>query len=568
MRFDRRTVLGGAVAGTAIGAVAGGSARATSTIVGGGDDARRAIANLEDYADQHRGDWGIPGMIVSLASRDGLSAQIYSGLADLEAETPVGADHLFHVGSITKMMTALTLWSQIDEGKLAPTQTLAELMPEIEVEADAPITLQHLLDHTSGLPRDTSPYLAGGLRTGFTPGSHWAYCNLGYKLAGMIAARTDGTSFPECVERRLLRPLGMNGSEGAIRTKDRMRHAKGYEPERIDRPSMRPGPMAPAAWVDYDGASGCVAATAEDMSRFLRFLIDLSDGKGGQVFSDNAAEAFLANPADAPGGGGRVAYGNGLAHLVSDERKFLQHTGGMVSFTSALLVDREAGVASFASANIHFGTTHRPRNVTRHGCALLRAAQTGGKLPSGPGTKPLVSRPERYVGSFTAEDGEVVSFTEDKGRLEISFRGETSELQRVGSISVCDVALFRDTGVAAVIRDGKVKAIWAGSKEFLRDPSAGYTHSTDAVKALEGTYVGESRWDVPTKIYARGKNLFATGGNYANPLTPLSNGDWVSGDPSKTSDFVRFDGVVNGRPQRMGGSGDDQIRRAEYDADD
>ena len=556
--LNRRTVLGGAL----IGAAAAGSARAKTAVDGGDRKTRRAMSALEDYVEQHRGDWAIPGMIVSLATRDGLSGQIYSGLADADAQIPVGADHLFHIGSITKMIAALTVWSQIDEGKLSPDQTLAELMPEINVHSSAPITLRHLLNHTSGLPRDASPFLAGGLRSGFAPGSHWSYCNLGYRLLGMITARTDESVFSECAERRVLRPLGMNRSAGAIRTAERARHARGYEPLRIDRPSMRPGPMFAAPWVDYDGAAGCVAATAEDMSRFLRFLIDLADGKGGPVLSDTAARAFLADPADAPGWAEGVTYGNGIAQMDVDGRKFLHHTGGMVSFTSSLHVDREAGVAAFASANVHYATTHRPRNITSYACKLLGAAATEEDAPAPPGTKPVVEAPERFLGTFTAEDGEVIEFSVEDDRLYMSVGGDIGEVQQVAGLGVCDLDGFRETGLAPEMDGDAIKAIWAGSKEYLRDPSKGFLKSVAAVKALEGNYMGDSRGGVPSRVYARGDKLFVTFANYDDMLTQLANGDWISGDADKTSDWARFDGVVDGRPQRVSWTGETQTRRA------
>jgi CubicO group peptidase (beta-lactamase class C family) len=75
---------------------------------------------LRDYIEQHRTAWGLPGMTVALVTRDGYEAILTSGFADIERNIPVGPDHLFQIGSISKMFTALAAWSLIDEGRLSP----------------------------------------------------------------------------------------------------------------------------------------------------------------------------------------------------------------------------------------------------------------------------------------------------------------------------------------------------------------------------------------------------------------------------------------------------------------
>ena len=135
--------------------------------------------------------------------------------------------------------------------------------------------------------------LDDGLWTLFEPGTDWEYCNLGYRILGKIAGEAHGGRFSDCVSARVLNPLGMMQSKGAMHGRDRALYAQGYEPARMDRPVMHPGPMVEAPWVDYDGGAGCVASTASDMALFLRFLIGLADGKGGPVLSDRAAAGFV-----------------------------------------------------------------------------------------------------------------------------------------------------------------------------------------------------------------------------------------------------------------------------------
>lgn len=553
MQVNRRTVLGG---GTII---AGLSASASAaTIKSGGDRAQsKALSRLADYVDQHRTDWSIPGMTACMVDSDGFSGVVNAGMADADRKVKVGPDHLFQVGSITKMMTALAAWSLIEEGKLSPEMRLAELMPELSVRDGDAITLKNLLDHTSGLPRGAPVIVDGGLWSGFEPGSQWAYCNLGYKLAGLIVAKTDGRLFPESVEARVLRPLGMNDSVGAMREVDRDRYARGYQPAMLDRPAMRPSPRSAAPWVNYDGASGCVGATASDMTLFLKFLIELSNGKGGAVFTDDTAKRFLGDPADAPGWSEGTKYGNGIAHISQDERAYLHHTGGMVSFSSSLHVDRSAGVAAFASGNVHYATNYRPRDITLFACQLLQSAQDDTTSPEPKPTRPIVKEPELLAGVFTAENGDAFEIIAQDKQVKMIRDGQSSKMQLIGNNHfACENEGFATTGLQFDLEDKKVIRAWAGNVEYLADSAIGYMPTPSAaLRALEGRYENDDRWSLPIRVFARGDKLVMKNANYVSTLTQLDNGDWRPGDKEWWPDWVRFDGVLDGKAHRLLASG-------------
>ncbi|WP_425409409.1 serine hydrolase domain-containing protein [Hyphococcus sp.] len=561
MQINRRTVLGGGAIFTGVSA----SASATVTAKGGEKKHTKALSALAGYVDQHRTDWGLPGMTVSVVDDSGFSGFVMSGLADIDRNIAVGPDHLFQVGSITKMMTALAAWSLIDEGKLSPDTRLSDLLPELSVRGGETITVKHLLDHTSGLPRGAPIILDGGLWTGSEPGAHWAYCNLGYKLAGMIVAKADGRLFPEAVEARVLRPLGMNNSIGALRAVDRNRYAQGYQPALLDRPAMRPGERREAPWVDYDGASGCVGATASDMALFLKFLIGVSKGKGGPVFSDEAAARFLADPADAPGWASDAKYGNGVAQITADDRAYLHHTGGMVSFSSSLHLDREAGVAAFASANVHYATNYRPRDVTLHACQLLQAAQDNAPAPApAPApTRPIVNQPARYNSTFTSQQGDRFDIISDGDQLKLQRQETTTKMQMIGDEHfACEDEKFHITGLQFEFENDKPIRAWAGGVEYLTDPATGYMPPPEPeLRALEGRYDRDDRWALPIRIFARGDKLVMKNANYVSTLTQLDNGDWRASEHEWWPDWVRFDGLINGKTERLLISGVPYLRR-------
>lgn len=494
------------------------------------------------YMEQHRADWGLPGMTLCLADTSGFTMTIASGLADVDKKHPVDSRQLFQVGSISKMMTALTLWSLIDEGKLTPDARVVDLLPGLVIRDGSAITVQHLLNHTSGMPGGPPLFYERGLWSGSTPGQHWTYSNTGYSIAGMIAARVGGAPFPELVERRVLRPIGMKSSVGGLFARDRLRHAQGYQPTYLDRVSPRPTALSTAPWVDSDSAAGCVAATTDDMALFLCFLLQLSRGRGAPVFSDRTARRFLADPAEGWGPGAR--YGNGIARITVDGRKLLHHTGGMVGFSSALHVDPAAGVAAFASSNVSYLLGYRPRDVTIQALRLMRAK--GGEAPAAAPTRAVVENPERYVGSYAAADGAGFAIARDGAALVLKRGGATSVFQPAGDLFATDDPLF-PVGLVFNVDGETATRAFAGDKEYRRDGKGPFAPKPPLRLArLAGRYDNDDPWQGSVFIVARDEALYL---NNTDRLTEISENVYRLGGEDWSPERVEFSGFIDGRPE-------------------
>lgn len=512
---------------------------------------------LRDYVNQHIAAWGLPGMTVAVVTRDGYEGFVQAGYADLEQNIPVGPDHLFQVGSISKMFTALSVWSLIEEGRLSPDVKVLDALKGLKIRGGEDIRLQNLLNHTAGLPADSAIFTEDGLWTGFTPGAEWSYSNAGYVLAGMISTEADGRLFPDMLQARVLDKLGMNATKSAMRVADRPLYAQGYEPALTDRLNPVPSRMTPTPWVDSDSPAGCVASTPGDMAIFLRFLLDLAEGKGGPVLSDATAKRFLADPAEGWGKGEH--YGNGIARVSVDGRDYLHHTGGMISFCSSLHIDPEAGVAAFASTNVHYALDYRPKKVTIQACELARAMKEGIEAPAPKPPRDALETPEQYTGTFTSADGDRFGITVVDGALRLQKNGRDSALQKVADTLFAttdpDHAV---TGVVIETENGKAVRAWCGEAEYLVDPSVGYKPpAPEELRILAGRYDNDDRWEGPLYVYARGGKLLI--GNIME-LTPLDDGLWRYGDEN-SPERVRFDGVINGVPQRLMFSGTPHVRR-------
>lgn len=554
MELDRRTFMGGAaLAAGWLAACQQSSGAPAPPSVSAGD----ALQPLRDYMEQQRAAWGLPGMTLAVVTRDGFEGVVTSGTADLEQKIPVGPQHLFQIGSISKMFTALSAWSLIDEGRLSPDVKVLEALKGLEIRGGDSIRLQDLLNHTSGLPADSAIFVEGGLWTGFAPGSNWSYSNCGYELAGKIVSAVDGRSFPDMLKARILDKLGMVNTVAAIRVTDRLRYAQGYEPALTDRLNPIPTRMTPSAWVDSDSPAGCIASTPGDMAKFLHFLLDLADGKGGPVFSDEAAMRFLANPA--AGWGEGAHYGNGIARITVNGRNYLHHTGGMISFCSSLHVDPQAGVAAFASANVHYALDYRPSQVTIYACELMRARAEDAAPPTPGPPRMMLEEPEQYAGTFIAADGDRFEVAAVDGVLRLRNKGRTSPIQQVAeNLFATEDIDHAITGIVIETENGKPVRAWCGEREFLVDPSIGYRPpAPEALRALAGRYDNDDRWGGPLYVYVRDNKVLI--GNVME-LTRLDGNLWRYGDET-SPERVRFDSHINGVPQRLLFSGTPYVRR-------
>jgi D-alanyl-D-alanine carboxypeptidase len=567
MALDRRAVLGLALASAGLATAAEAGEAPASSVEVSGDGAHRyaqAIADIQRYGEQHRAANALPGLTLTLVGPDGFTGYLRFGYANVDTRDPVRADHLFQIGSISKSFAALCIWRLIEAGKFGLDTDVQTLLPEVPLPGGTRITVQSLLNHSSGLPDDAPVFPRGGdqrLWRGYETGTHWSYSNLGYQLLGQIVARQHGRPYAEVVRTEILEPLGMKDTRGAILTRDRARYAGGYSPFYEDRAYPQGGRLTPGHWTNMLEASGCVASSAADMGIYARYLIAAGAGQGAPLLSDAAAKRFCSPTIDAPdwpGAGSK--YANGLAVVQIGGRPLLHHTGGMLIFNSAIHVDPVAGVAAFASTNVG-DIPYRPRGLTAYACERLRAVVEGTPAP----------RPGPLTPAFNPADDRRGVYSNRVGRfLEI-------QITATGLVAVVDdrpipleaggddVLIAKDPAATADAfvfrRKGHlVERVWWGETQFIRvGAGVAWTPPTSAaVKALTGRYECDDPWRGGFTILAQGETLYAEG---ADPLVPLPGGGYRVGDKDWSPDRIAFDAVEDGCPQRAVASGADYLRR-------
>jgi CubicO group peptidase (beta-lactamase class C family) len=150
------------------------------------------------------------------------------GMADLEHDVRNTPETIFEAGSVSKQFTAAAVLLLAREGKLSLDDQVRKYIPEVP-DYGVPLTVRHMLNHTSGLrdwgsvagiggwPRTTRAYTHAHVleivskqrALNFTPGSRYSYSNTGYNLSAMLVARLSGMSFSEFSQKRIFGPVGM-----------------------------------------------------------------------------------------------------------------------------------------------------------------------------------------------------------------------------------------------------------------------------------------------------------------------------------------------------------------------
>ncbi len=196
------------------------------------------------------------------------------GLADHATKAPHGPDSRFGVGSITKQLTAATVLQLAGEGQLQLEDPLERWFPEARGRE---ITIEHLLGHRSGLPRDVPLGDSSDLReiareilaqpAAFSAGERVEYSNSGYGMLAAVVEQVTGSPFEQVVSERLLKPLGLRSS--GFRTGPApIRPTPGYDPGFGPSRAQETPAIAPRRSL---GASGLVT-TSGDLVRWLGAL--------------------------------------------------------------------------------------------------------------------------------------------------------------------------------------------------------------------------------------------------------------------------------------------------------
>lgn len=198
------------------------------------DGARLAMSTVAEILSKAVEDGVAAGLAVAWLRGDGSARTAAGGTLGAGDDAPMRADSVFWIASMSKAVTATAALQLVEQGKLELDAPVGRLLPALadplvitgfDAEgraqtrpARSPITLRHLLGHTSGLGYDfcsdvlmrnqTSPAPVGDPVLLFDPGEGWQY-GVGLDWTGQLVEAASGAPFADFVRANITGPLGM-----------------------------------------------------------------------------------------------------------------------------------------------------------------------------------------------------------------------------------------------------------------------------------------------------------------------------------------------------------------------
>jgi CubicO group peptidase (beta-lactamase class C family) len=171
-----------------------------------------------------------PGVAMAVIHNGEIVYERGYGMANLEHNVPITPETVFRIGSTSKQFTAACVAILSLQGKLSLDDDIRKYLPELPAY-DKPITVRHLVHHTSGIrdylglaylsgksgddfytPEETVDMVARQRGLNFTPGDEHLYSNSGYFLLGVIVSRVSGKSLDAFAQEHIFQPLGMKNT--------------------------------------------------------------------------------------------------------------------------------------------------------------------------------------------------------------------------------------------------------------------------------------------------------------------------------------------------------------------
>lgn len=238
----------------------------------------------------------LPGVAIGVVADQELVWARGFGFADTASKTAITPHTRFRMASHSKLFTATAVMQLREEGKIRLDDPVSAHLPWFTVkpaEPDAPpITIEELLTHSSGLPREAGAHwttfdfpsgdalraLIPERQAPFAPEVRWKYSNLAYAIAGMVVEQASGLRWADYVQRNIFDPLGMSASS-VDKNVDGL--AVGYGRRRPD------GTRAINPFIDARAMAAAtgLTSTVDDMARFVSAQFRKGRRGGAQILS-------------------------------------------------------------------------------------------------------------------------------------------------------------------------------------------------------------------------------------------------------------------------------------------
>ena len=270
------------------------------------------------------------------------------GMANFEWNVPVTPETRFRLGSITKQFTAMAVLLLEQQGKLKVSDPVCQYV-EACPEAWQPLSLHHLLTHTSGIPNFTGfpDYRPTMMKPSppaetlkrfrdrpleFAPGSKFSYSNSGYVLLGYIIEKVSGGPYSAFLRQNVFTPLGMADTGYDDTVSLLARRAAGYDRSLTG--------LVNTDYLDMSipHAAGALYSTTPDLMKWDEAL------KAGKLLTPENHKRYITPVLD------RYAYGWFVS--TKDGATQISHSGGINGFATMIVRVPAEGLLVVTLSNV------------------------------------------------------------------------------------------------------------------------------------------------------------------------------------------------------------------------
>ncbi|HEV2853045.1 MAG TPA: serine hydrolase domain-containing protein [Thermoanaerobaculia bacterium] len=459
------------------------------------DLARSVDAVFAEYAKP-----GSPGCSLAVVQNGRIVYEKGYGLASIEHGVPIDPKRtVFDIGSTSKQITAASILLLAQDGKLSLDDAVRKHVPELP-DYGTPVTIRHLLHHTSGIRDYINLMAMGGINfedwatdgdalaaiarqktLDFKPGSEHSYSNSGYFLLSQIVERVSGKKMREFAQERIFGPLGMTNTQILDD------HTK-VIPHRAS--SYGPGPEGGFAIVMSNWeqtGDGAVQTTVEDLAKWDQNFYDPKVG-GAWLVEQLQTKGKLND-------GETIDYARGL--MVADYRglRRVSHGGGWAGYRAEMIrfPDQKLSVVTLCNLG-----TANPSALAQQVADLYLAdklqpeAQPAAAANEAPAGK--LENAARYTGVYWSPAGGLVRRIEVRdGKLfYVRGNGNDSELAPLGGDRFQMVGAPAEVSfaVSATAAGGprRMELVAGGGKPTVFEEVKPVSPTPEGLAAYAGTY--------------------------------------------------------------------------------
>ncbi|MHA2425124.1 MAG: serine hydrolase domain-containing protein, partial [Candidatus Thorarchaeota archaeon] len=317
------------------------------------------IETMREAIQEGMNETGPSGLAMTVVSDKEVIWTEAFGHLDKTKKAEVNTDTLFSIQSTSKFVNAIAFMLAVQEKLIELDDHLVKYFPEFKVksrwgpnEGDK-ITYRHLLSHHSGLPQMTrvgscfdatdhtfEAHIFSVIDTWleYPVGSRYFYSNIGMDLVAYSIEQVSGMSFPEFVNQKLAKPLGIDIVYGSIEAKKNPNRVIGYEHPEI--------PIQIGTALAY--GCGGVWMNIADLAVLTQFLLNKGKHNGKQILREDLLEDMMTTQIEGDEG---YTYGFGTSIMQGSNVRIVEHAGGGFGYAGILAIAPEHGIGAVVEMN-------------------------------------------------------------------------------------------------------------------------------------------------------------------------------------------------------------------------